>query len=319
MTGAIPPLWSVSIPTFNSGAYLEEALSSVLIQDPGPDVMQIQVVDDHSTMDDPQATVERLGRGRVEFHRQPANVGHVPNFGTCIRRSRGTLVHLLHADDRVRPGFYSALQRGFERRTTGAAFCRQAYVDARGATTGTSSLVAPRPGVLHDALERIASGSIIQASSMVVRRTVFDDVGGFDERFHVCAEDWELWLRIAARYEVWFEPETLAEYRAAPESLTARSLITGEYLDDLRLAVEIAASRFPPDRAARLEHAARTSFARVALFAARRLFAQGVPGAAFRHVRGALALRPSVRALPQFGAAALAAAAWAGRSLAGGR
>ena len=39
------PLWSVMIPTFNSAKYLRETLGSVLAQDPGPERMQIEVVD----------------------------------------------------------------------------------------------------------------------------------------------------------------------------------------------------------------------------------------------------------------------------------
>jgi|SRR5581483_9724411 len=44
------PLWSVLIPTYNCANYLRETLASVLAQDPGPAVMQIQVVDDCSTL-----------------------------------------------------------------------------------------------------------------------------------------------------------------------------------------------------------------------------------------------------------------------------
>lgn len=39
------PLWSVMIPTYNCASYLRETLASVLAQDPGPDLMQIAVVD----------------------------------------------------------------------------------------------------------------------------------------------------------------------------------------------------------------------------------------------------------------------------------
>ena len=52
------PIWSVMIPTYNCANYLRETLASVLAQDPGADVMQIEVVDDHSTKDDPKAVVE---------------------------------------------------------------------------------------------------------------------------------------------------------------------------------------------------------------------------------------------------------------------
>ena len=43
------PFWSVMIPTYNPRAdYLEETLHSVLQQDPGPEQMQIEVIDDGS-------------------------------------------------------------------------------------------------------------------------------------------------------------------------------------------------------------------------------------------------------------------------------
>src|SRR5215211_1793383 len=95
------PLWSVMIPTYECAGYLRQTLRSVLAQDPGPEVMQIEVVDDAST-DDPAAVVAELGGGRVDFFRQPRNVGHVENFNTCLRRAQGRLVHLLHGDDAVR-------------------------------------------------------------------------------------------------------------------------------------------------------------------------------------------------------------------------
>ncbi|HZG65515.1 MAG TPA: glycosyltransferase, partial [Herpetosiphonaceae bacterium] len=62
--GAPRPLWSVMIPTYNCARYLRGTLESVLAQDPGPDHMQIEVVDDGS-QDDPAAVVAEVGRGRV--------------------------------------------------------------------------------------------------------------------------------------------------------------------------------------------------------------------------------------------------------------
>ena len=114
--GVVRPLWSVMIPAFNCAGFLPEALRGVLAQDPGPDAMQIEVIDDHSA-DDPEAVVQDIGRGRVAFHRQPRNVGITQNFHACIARARGRLVHLLHGDDYVLEGFYARMEQAFASRS----------------------------------------------------------------------------------------------------------------------------------------------------------------------------------------------------------
>ena len=124
------PLWSVMIPTYHCARYLRTTLEHVLAQDLGPALMQIEVVDDYSTADDPEAVVAEVGQGRIGFFRQPHNVGHIANFTTCLQRSAGQLVHLLHGDDYVLPGFYNRLQSAFAQHPeAGAAFCRQIFMD----------------------------------------------------------------------------------------------------------------------------------------------------------------------------------------------
>ena len=244
--GVARPLWSVMIPTYNCAGYLREALSSVLGQDPGPEVMQIEVVDDCST-DDPRAVVEELGKGRVGFHRRPSNGGHTANFHTCLQRSRGHLVHLLHGDDAVRDGFYRALQAGFQSRPdVGAAFCRQVVVDEHGRHVWTSDLERPESGVLENWLERIAVRQLIQTPSIAVRRQVYEKLGTFDRRLS-WAEDWEMWVRIAAHRPVWYETEPLAVYRQHSSSNSGRYMRTGENLRDVRRAVDLIQQQLPAE------------------------------------------------------------------------
>ena len=95
-----------------------------------------------------------MGGRRVAFYRQPANVGHVRNFNTCIRRARGQLVHLLHGDDAVRPGFYEAMQQPFEAQAeVGAAFCRYISTDADGNWETIAPLEPGAPSAVRTALE----------------------------------------------------------------------------------------------------------------------------------------------------------------------
>lgn len=102
------PIWSVMIPTYNCAQYLRETLTSVLCQDPGEAVMQIEVIDDFS-IDNPKVVVDEIGQGRVAFYQQPRNVGAIQNFNTCIQRSRGYWIHILHGDDMVESNFYSKM------------------------------------------------------------------------------------------------------------------------------------------------------------------------------------------------------------------
>lgn len=268
------PLWSVMIPTYNCANYLREALSSVLAQDPGPEIMHIEVVDDCSTEDDPQAVVRELAGSRVSFYRQPHNVGHVRNFDTCLQRSRGQLIHLLHGDDYVRQGFYQKLQEPFQSHPQlGAAFCRHTLIYPD--WSYTSRLERDGSGILADALERMASKQRVQASAMVVRREVYERLGGYDRRITSCGEDWEMWVRIAADYDVWYETEPLAVYRGHNASLTGRAMRSAKQIEDCRLAIAIYQQYLPTTHRAAWTRQARQFVALWAIKLARTMLERG--------------------------------------------
>ncbi len=286
------PLWSVMIPTYNCADVLHDALGSVLAQDPGPERMQIEVVDDCSTRDDPERVVRELGRGRVGFHRQPRNVGHTRNFESCVLRARGRLVHLLHGDDYVRDGFYGRMEQGFHRPEVGSAVCRHIYMDHEGHWQSISPLERGEAGVIPDWLSRIAAGQRVATPSVVVRRDVYEQLGGFDRRLGA-SEDWEMWVRIAAHHPVWFEPEPLAAYRMQrPGSVSATSAGRGRLAHDMRRATEVVESylsrQMDPRGARRLTGRARRMYAGWALEAAADAFGAGEGRAGLTQLREAL-------------------------------
>lgn len=291
------PTWSVMIPTYNCAATLGETLRSVLDQDLGPDQMQIAVVDDSSDRDDPEAIVRAVGGGRVQFFRQPENVGLVRNFETCLRRSRGHYIHLLHGDDYVLAGFYEALRSGFESSpTVGAAFCRWMIVDE---ANRVQSIAEPRQdhaGELVDAASHLASEQHIVTPSIAVRRDVYELLGGFDERLE-CAEDWEMWVRIAANFEVWYEPSLLAVYRSHSDSNTGRHHRLAEELRYTAMVIDMIEPYLPPDRAAAVVRTARQNYAQTAVANARQFSAAGDREAARAHLRMAVELSRSPRNL----------------------
>lgn len=209
------PLWSVLIPTYNCAEYLRETLLSVLAQDPGVDQMQILVVDNCSTIGDTAAIVKEIGAGRVEFYQQQENVGMMNNFQTCLELSRGKLIHLLCSDDCVNEGFYEKMTQPFLKHPeVGAAFCRSMIIDEYSQHKGLSNFEQPQSGILPPAwLERIAETCCISVPSLaIVRREVYEEIGGFDSRCGLSA-DWEMWVRIFAHYQMWYEVEPLALWR----------------------------------------------------------------------------------------------------------
>lgn len=282
------PFWSVMIPTYNNTRYLEKTLRSVLEQDPGVHEMQIEVIDDCSTEDDPEAIVREVGKNRISFSRQPHNVGQIANWNTCIQRARGHWVHILHQDDLVMPGFYNRLREALEKeQALGAGFCRHIYMDEDGIWLLLSSVERRTPGILSDWLEHIAVVQRVQFPSIVVRRTTYEELGGFCPE--ACsAADWEMWQRIAAHYPVWYEPQVLACFRLHSASESSRLIESGANIAHIRQAINIAKSYLPKSNADELTCKAREHYALYALDTARQLLVENNRAAAIAQIREAL-------------------------------
>ena len=257
------PLVSVVVPVYEPDGYLLDALRSVLTQDPGTAVMQIAVVDDASPNCDVKALLDQVApAGRVEFHRAPRNRGLARNWNACINIARGEVVHLLHQDDRVADGFYRRMLPAFSRRgDIGMAFCRHAFIDSDSRVTRTSHRERWLPGVLHGWLPKISTQQRIQCAAALVRRSVYERLGGYRTDLAYTL-DWEMWVRIAAMYPVWYRPAVLAHYRRHDRSETARLRNDSRIGRDTVLAIETFAAHLPEDQRERLLSAAYEKFAR---------------------------------------------------------
>jgi hypothetical protein len=236
------PLYSVMIPTYNCAKYLVETLESVLAQDPGPTEMQIEVVDDVSTKDDPEAVVRKLGKdGRVQFFRQPRNVGPIENFNTCVRRARGHWVHVLHGDDFVLPGFYVAMQRMIEANPHLTLACsRIFFVDE----ASEIDAITPRNKTLEQPGSDASSfytWNYLQFAGVVLRRSFLEEHGGFNPSL-IHTADWEMWIRCISQGCGMMKNAPLAAYRMFGANHTSQLMRTGENLRDyLRLGSLLAA------------------------------------------------------------------------------
>ncbi|MEZ5294605.1 MAG: glycosyltransferase family A protein [Vicinamibacterales bacterium] len=197
---------AVVIPAFNAAATIGDTLRSVYAQTlPAREVV---VVDDGST-DDTARVASTCG----------ARVISLPNRGAAAARNVGIAnttapwIAFLDADDEWVPD-------KLERQSAGQQGRPMSYTDAwivDGLTERRVSAIAPCPsGAI---LEALVLNNVITLSSVLVRRDVLAEAGGFPEALRV-VHDWPLWLRIAAAHDVQFVGHPLVRYRVSPTGIS---------------------------------------------------------------------------------------------------
>ena len=242
--GVHRPFWSVMIPTYNCGHFLRRTLESVLYQDPGPDQMQIEVVDGCSTKDDPKAITEELGGGRVNFFRLTSNQGAAHTFNICIERARGRWVHILHGDDMILPGFYDAYAAMIRAYPEARMVMAQAVtVDDVDRWIGLYGITPPvGGGILKDFIERQATEQLILFPGVVVHREAYEAVGGFCTVFSFVI-DWDMWFRLGQFAPVAWMPRPYALCRIHSGSVTSQLMISALNIEERYFLTKINIAR----------------------------------------------------------------------------
>jgi glycosyltransferase involved in cell wall biosynthesis len=241
------PLWSIMIPAYNCIQYLKYAIISVLNEDEGIDKMQIEVIDDYSTDGDVKALVKEIGNGRVGYFRQEKNVGSIRNFESCISRSTGHWIHILHGDDMIKPGFYKEIEYLFKTfPEAGAAFTDYSFIDNQNNITANVNNKF-KPGIIKDFIYKISIRQLIQPPAIVVQRKVYEELGSFYAVHY--GEDWEMWNRIATKFPVAYSPKNLANYRSMmPSSISNQSINNGQNIKDILKVISIVEGYLPIKR-----------------------------------------------------------------------
>ena len=197
---------SVIIPAYNGAAYISQAIESVLRQE-GAD-LEVIVVDDGST-DETQRVLERYRADVVSLYQENRGMASARNRG--IHASSGQYLAFVDQDDYWLDGKLTAQLALFQSRPQGGLVYADTFLlqDTRYLPQTFFTLCPPHRGWVFD---RLLLDSFIPIPTVVVRRECLEDVGLFDERLRICA-DYDLWLRVAARYEVDYVEALLAVYR----------------------------------------------------------------------------------------------------------
>ncbi len=212
-------LVSVVIATRNYGQYISHAITSV-VQQTYPH-WELIIVDDGSTDATPAVVAKWCDNPRIRYYRlEGAGQSQAKNLG--IRLSQGEFIAFLDADDLWLPDKLTKQVACLRQHpAAGVAYTRRILIGPDGTAiaepNGTSSIDYPSGWIL----DRLLIRNFVCFSSSIVRKTVFDHIGLFDES-RTMAIDYDLWLRVARHYRFVCIDEPLVQYRTGHNNLSRR-------------------------------------------------------------------------------------------------
>jgi glycosyltransferase involved in cell wall biosynthesis len=219
------PTVSVCIPTHNGAPYLERAIASVLAQTFAD--FELLVVDDRSSDASP-AIARSFTDPRVRCVANELRRGLVANWNRCLELAGGEHVAIFHQDDVMMPenladkvGLLQAHPAvGMVHSNVHQIGPADELIAESWYTYPTAEEDGVHPGLAY--LRRMLTGlNPVCAPSVVLRRECYERLGGFDGRLPFTA-DWEMWMRIAAFYDIGYRIRPLMAYRRHPDMESAR-------------------------------------------------------------------------------------------------
>jgi glycosyltransferase involved in cell wall biosynthesis len=214
----------VVIPLYNKRRYIQRAISSVLAQTHREFLLTI--VDDGSN-DGSAEFVERLEDPRIRIiHTHRKGPGGARNAG--IRATDAVWIGLLDADDHWHPDFL--------RKTVSVA--RQmpslvaVFTDVQVAGASRPRRNVRSEVVIDYHLARMRQHVAISSSSILLHKTSFVAVGGFNEQ-HRYAEDIDAWFRLTCTGAVYYVHEALSTIEIEDATSATRTLSANERVSGL--------------------------------------------------------------------------------------
>jgi glycosyltransferase involved in cell wall biosynthesis len=216
------PLVSICVPTYNNARYLRQCLDSIVSQTYRN--IEVIIADDGSTDDTVSIAREYVERYGFRLHRNETNKGAGETSSILVKMARGEYVAVYHSDD-----VYA--------NTIVAESVAVLNNDASIGMVGTMANIINEDGNqigefrLHEALKSLGRSSfsfdeimlgvllnggndiILVTPSVMVRKSIYDELGGFNAVTYGVNYDYEMWIRVASRYRVTVIDARLMNYR----------------------------------------------------------------------------------------------------------
>jgi len=197
---------SVIIPTYNRASKLHKSLASVLAQTYTD--FELLIIDDGST-DHTEEVVNSFGDDRIRYSRMAQNGGASAARNEGVRLAQCEWIAFHDSDDIWRPEKLEK-QVAYAKAHPEYAMVYSSYLMHK---DGDAFMVpnATWSGELEgDLFASLLVRNSIGAPTMLVRKSVLEEIGGFDTSLK-SLEDWDLALRIAEKYQIGYVPEVLVD------------------------------------------------------------------------------------------------------------
>jgi glycosyltransferase involved in cell wall biosynthesis len=206
------PKVSIVIPAYNSMKYLPDTLSSVWHQTFTD--FEVLVVNDGSS-DNIREWASQVKDSRFKLISQ-ANQGVSAARNAGILASKAEYIAFLDADDLWTPTKLETHVLCLDKNPEVGLVCSwTAMMNAQGQPTGRFM----KPVADGSIYSKILVKNVVECPSVLVRRTCFNKVGLYNINIRY-NEDWEMWIRIAARYQFSVIKEPLVYYRQHPNNIS---------------------------------------------------------------------------------------------------
>ena len=210
------PIISIVTPSYNQGSYLEETILSVLEQ--GYPALEFFIIDGGST--DGSVEIIKKYAHRLTYWESKPDRGQSHAINKGFRMASGEIVAWLNSDDLLAPGALKVVAQAWQQNPgVGLITGQTEIIDQAGKPTG--NIFGSEPNVINSLL---SSENPVSQPSTFFSTSALKEVGFLDETLHM-SMDWDLWLRIGARFPMLFITKILSKSRTWEMTKTRTQLV----------------------------------------------------------------------------------------------
>ncbi len=226
----VAPSFSIVIPSYNRGSFIHTTIESVLAQTYS--IIEVIIIDDGST-DDTEQLVKAFVDSRITYYRQE-NAERASARNTGVRLAKSEYVTFLDSDDLLYPDHIAEACHLIEKLGK-PDFFHLAYE-----VKDSEGKVLSQNQYQGDLNKQLIKGNFLSCMGVFVKREVMMANPFNEDRLLSGSEDWELWMRLASRYPLYYsntitsaiiQHEGRSVVNTDEEKLTNRIILAVSYLE----------------------------------------------------------------------------------------